>query len=210
MKTRAILLALPVLLAISSCTRDNRTSVDVQSICFPTKDCTFGATCDTNVIGGFSMDVALTPVAEMFLQVANRLADNANAQQGKTNTNDAHIDGVTVEYSGLALPSLSYDASNQLVPTAGHAVVAINPIWARTLAEYNALLTAVPAGTSKSVVAKIRLRGYLTDGSRWETGDFRTAIELCNGCLSPAPCPAGELTCPFAGVDPVTCGTTSG
>jgi hypothetical protein len=210
MKTRAFLLALPLLLAPTSCTRDNRGSIDVQAICFPPTDCKFGSTCDQLVIGGFVMDVGVTNAAEMFLQVDNRLLDNASKEQGRTNTNDAHIDGVSVEYSGLALPSLTYDATNQFIPTNGQAVIAVFPVWARTVTEWAALQTAVPAGASRSVVAKIRLRGYLTDGSRWETGEFRTGMTLCNGCLPADPCPPDKLACPFAGVDPVSCGTTGG
>jgi len=44
MKTRALLLALP-LVALASC-RDNRASITIQDICYPTKTCVFTDKCE--------------------------------------------------------------------------------------------------------------------------------------------------------------------
>jgi hypothetical protein len=211
MKTRAaLLLALPVLLlATASCRVDNRASVDVQAICFPGTDCKFGPTCDKQIIGNVTMDLGLTPTARVFLQVSNRLVDNGDKSVGRTNTNDAHIDQVAVEYSGLPVPGVTYDVSNQWVPTGGSAVIGIDAVHA-TLPVYSALAAAVPAGGSGVLVAKIRLKGYFSDGSRFETGEFPTAIDVCNGCLSPNRCGVGTIACPMEGMDPISCGTTGG
>jgi hypothetical protein len=208
MKTRALLLALPALL-LASCHVDNRASVDVQGICFPAANCTFTSTCDAFTIGAVTMDVALTSRVELFLQVANQMASNANPATGKLNTADAHIDQVAVAYTGIPVPAISYDVTNQYVPANGTAVIGVFSVYP-SAATYAALLAAVPPGTSSPLVANLRLRGYRDDGTRFETGEFSTAIQVCNGCLSSSPCSAGKSACPSVGIDPISCGTVGG
>lgn len=206
MKTRAQLLALPILIATIASCRDNRASIEIESICFPSDDCTFGATCDKQVIGFTTMDVSQVSGAVLFLQVANQLTDNANKDTGRTNTNGAHIDQVAVEY-GSTLPRDVYDLSNQRIPSGGTAVIALDAIRPSTAASA-ALQAFAPPGTVRSLVTKIRLRGYYDDGSRFETGEFPTAIQVCNGCLPTSACAAGKVACPSDGMDPVGCGST--
>ncbi|HEX9244274.1 MAG TPA: hypothetical protein VF875_17655 [Anaeromyxobacter sp.] len=199
MKRLALVLSI---VALASC-RDNRASIVIQDICFPSDDCSFTGKCDTSLNGTPIVDVSLVHQLELFLQLENQLANNANLGAGKTNTNDAHVNEVVVSYEGVALPRDVFNVGNHLVPTNGTTVLGVEVIRYSTtnVAMLNA---AAPAG----LVAKIRLRGYFDDGSTFETGDFTTAVTLCVGCLSATPCAAGKAACPFAGMDPIGCGST--
>jgi hypothetical protein len=211
MKTRALLLALPIVaVAVASC-RDNRASVTIQDICYPTKDCAFADKCDKRLIGAAIVDATGADQGEVvtFLQVANQLADNSSADLGRTNTNDAHLDQVAIEYEGAGLPKDVYNLSNVRVPTAGSTVVQIEAI--RGQAATQAALAAFAASAARpQLVANVRLRGYFDDGSRFETGEFPIAVDVCSGCVAAATCGAGQQACPnVAGMEPTVCGSTN-
>jgi len=211
MKTRALLLALPVL-ALAGCTRQNHASVAIQAICYPTDTCTFSSTCTNSVIGTPIVDVSANGgTTEFFLQVANQLPDNSDKDAGRVNTNGAHVDQVSVSYDQVGLPTDSYYTSNMVIPADGTNVIAV---WAtRAWVGNNAtiLQDAVAAGGGVAeLVAKIRLRGYYDDGSTFETGEFKMGVNVCDGCLNLPFCPPGKSACPFEGMEPVGCGTTGG
>jgi hypothetical protein len=204
MNTRALLLALP-LVVLGSC-RDNRVSVDIQQICYPTDNCTFAATCDKQLIGAPRIDTSATNASvKIPLQVANHMPDNTDVPSGRLNSNDAHFDQVAIEYEGAALSRDVFDLSNQRVPAGGTAVVMFDVVrswnWGALQDAYN--------GGARSVIAKIRLRGYTDDGARFETGEFPTAFKLCSGCV--LGCPADKpFACPSYAMDPQTCYSTAG
>lgn len=209
MKTRAPLLALGLVAAagaLVSC-RGNRASVQIQQVCFPSDDCKFGSTCDIQFIGYPAVDAdAGTGELWLFLQIENQLPDNADPTLGRLNTNDAHLDEVAVEYEGAPLPKDTYPLPNQRVPASGTAVVSVEPI--RGSAAKAAILTAYsPTAQPRDMIAKVKLRGYFDDGSRFETGEFPVTIRVCTGCLPTNPCGA-QAACPIAGMEPVACGTT--
>lgn len=204
MKTRALLLALPAVL-LGSC-RDNRVSVDIQQICYPTAECSFGATCDKVVLGTPLLDVAsLTANAPgvLVLQLENQMPDNTNTATGRLNSNDAHIDQAAIEYEGGGLSRDVFNVGNHRIPAGGTATLGIEVVrWQNG----TPLRTAYGAGL-RSIVAKIRLRGYTDDGARFETGEFPATLDLCSGCVSACP-PDKEVACPTASMDPHTCLST--
>jgi hypothetical protein len=208
MKTRALLLALPaVVLAVAACKAENHASVNIQAICYPTTTCSFSSTCDKHIIGPVTMDFSRRTNAPLVLQVQNQLQDNSSTDTSRVNTHDAHVDQVSVDYSGLPLPSVTYDVTNQGIPANGNSVIMVAAIYPS--AANQAILQAAFPGTNQgtNLVAKIRLRGYYDDGSRFETGDFQTGLQVCNGCLSASPCGPGLDACPGIGMDPVACGS---
>jgi hypothetical protein len=188
-------------LALGSC-RENRASVVIEAICYPTADCTFSDKCDKVLIGSPRVNAGTAEVT-LLLQISNQLADNSSVDTGRTNTNDAHVTQVVVSYGGMLARDV-YNIGNQRVPTAGSTVIEVQAI--RPSAENAATLTAAASVASFSMVAKIQLRGYYDDGSTFETGEFPVAIDVCDGCI--AGCGAGELSCPVAGMEPSTCFTT--
>jgi hypothetical protein len=206
MKTRALPLALPLLLLLS-CTRENHASVAVQLICYPTDTCTFSSTCDKTLIGSALLDVSVSHSAMLFLQVENQLTDNTNKDSGLLNTNGAHVNQVSVSYDQVALPTDNYYVSNMGIPAGSKSVIAIDAV--RDLPQNFAALNAGGAA-NETLVAKIKLRGYYDDGSNFETGEFTTGIDLCAGCIPLPQCPAGNRACPFEGMEPVGCGTVAG
>lgn len=201
MKTRLAALAsaslLGALAGASGCV-DNRASVQAQAICMPTSDCTFAEKCDAQYIGYPTLDKGASALDELWLtiQVGNQMPNNANVELGRTNTNDAHIDETVVEYEG-AMGGEQSIGSNYLVPAGGTAVVSVK------LALSGATAGALAATTE--VVAHLRFRGYLDDGTRFETGDFPITVLVCASGCAPAAC--GGLTCPpdSEGQLPLTC-----
>lgn len=203
MKTRnavlASALALGAALFAHGCA-DDRASVQIQMVCFPTDDCTFSETCGAQYIGWVTLDTtqSANDVAWLFLQVENQLPDNSNANTGRLNTNDAHIDEVIVEYEGFPLPKVVI-GSNFTVLAGGTSVISVEAVTATGGA---ALDIANFAG---ELLAKIRLGGYYDDGTRFETGEFPVTIRVCAGCVG-ATC-GGLATCPPSseGQLPITC-----
>lgn len=200
MKTR--LAALALALAGAACTGDNNASIQVQQICAPTEDCTFAATCDMQYIGVVTMDTALTDQLWLFLQVNNHLADDADEQRGKLNTNDAYVEEYEVEYEGLAAPDVS-GRLQTLVPAGGSAVVSVFPIPSTV---------GAMIATTGDVIAKLRLKGKYADESSFETAQIDIPIRICSGCTAVPVCESGAaagLCPPNPGQLPVaaSCGT---
>jgi hypothetical protein len=197
MKTRfatlASVLALGAAVGANGCV-DNRASIQIQAICVPTDDCTFAETCDAQYIGYPTLDVGASAADRMWLvlQVENQLLDNGDPGTGKTNTNDAHVDETEIEYTGVALPT-ALVGSNYYVPAEGTAVISAEVI--PDVLQAGAALGAIaPTAEPREIVATIRMRGYLDDGSRFETGGYPITIRVCTGCVGSV-CGGGP-TCP--------------
>jgi hypothetical protein len=200
MKTRALLLALPILAL--SC-RDNGASVQIQDICYPAESCQFSNSCDRVLLGNPVIDLALGAgdgSLGLFVQVENQTRDNEDPDTQRTNTNDAHVDEIRIEYESVEIPTMTF-FTNQRVPANNTQVIG---------------LVAVPAGYQTQLAAAasepravVRMRGYFDNGSRFETAEFPIAVDLCIGCV--VACPADKLVC--GGNDgqyPKTCYDPSG
>jgi hypothetical protein len=203
MKTRALLLALP-LLAVASC-RDNRASVKIQSICAPTSDCTFSASCDQVYVGYPTLDTLANPNGslQLYFELKNDLPNNRDVLAGRLNTNDAHVDETVVEFTGPALAAATL-ATQHTVPAGGNTVVRIEVI-PQVLGARATLQAYAPTAVPRDLVANLRVRGYYDDGSRFETGEFPVAVRVCQGCVGTV-C-GGGATCPPSndGQLPISC-----
>lgn len=197
MKTRALLLALP-LLALAGC-RDNRASITLTGICALSTSCRFAGKCDAYYAGEPVIDAATSPTGYLpiFIEAENQMPDNADKNIRRTNTNDAHVDEIVVEYGGLALPR-QVMGTQQLVPAASSSVIGVNLIPA-SLGAQPALAAYAPTATTREMTATVTLRGYFDDGTRFETGEYPIAVQVCSGCLTPC---AVSTACP-PGVDGV-------
>lgn len=196
MKTRSALLAAPLaaVLAAGACA-DNRASIQIQAICYPTETCGGSGGCEQVLTGTPSLarDASATPAGNALvleLQVENQLPENGDPALGRVNTNDAHVDELHVEYEGAPFAPATRD-TNSWIPaeSVGTALVAI----------------PAPAYAADVLVkAKLRLRGYFDDGTRFETGEFPVAFAYCSGCGTA--CTTAETCPPGAGQqDPVVC-----
>jgi hypothetical protein len=204
MKTRALILALP-LVALAAC-RDNRASVNVQAICAVPDTCKFqSGTCDAVYISYPTIDAGMTDSLMLFIQVANQLPDITNIPNGRTNTNDAHVDQTVVDFEGPAL-SQAILQTNMRIPANGSSVIGIEVIPA-SINPAAALQAYAPAGLpARDMIANLKLRGYYDDGTRFETGEFPIGIRVCQGMgCSTVVCPAGTLYCPAPGQAPANC-----
>lgn len=192
MKRLALLLPL---LALAGC-RQNGASIQVQAICAPSSDCVFSSTCGTIALGNPRIDRAAASSLILIMQLENQLPDNADANVGRLNTNDAHVDEATVEYSGALTGKVTIPATGR-IPANGNQLVVVDAIPAAVAAR----LAPGPAYPLFNVVlAKIRIAGYYDDGSRFETAEFPVDIEVTTGGV--ATC-AGA--CPQPGQWPATC-----
>src|SRR5512138_39252 len=195
MKTRLAVLASCALLvavaALNGCA-NNRASVQVQAICFPTDDCSFQSECDAYFGGTAGINGTGTLV--LFLQVANQLPNNQNVSNGRLNTNDAHVTEIVIEYEG-AQNNTQYQGANSWVPAGGSTVVPLG-----------LLITATGA-----MVAHVRLNGHYDDGSSFETGEFPIAVAAGASACPSSACATAATTCPpgGAGQCPVACDASS-
>jgi hypothetical protein len=175
MKTRALLLVL-LFIALAGCTVKNP-SVQIQSICYPTDDCTFGDTCNKHLIGDPVVDPGASSSVVVYLQVSNQLSNNADERSMRVNTHDAHVEEIVI--SGLRLP-----ISSKWIPAEGSTVLGV----------------ALPAVAGKF---EVQLRGRFDDGSEFETAEFPIVVRTCSGCVGS--CDSGKVACPGPGQLPFTC-----
>jgi hypothetical protein len=167
--------------------------VALSAVCALTDDCTFAAECDAQYIGGYVFDSSLASQFWVPVQVNNRLVNNADASVGRVNSNDIHITSFNVAYSGFALASASTTV-NFRVPAAGAATVGMYIVPPQAAA------IAAPAVTHE-VVALVKAKGYVEDGTSFETGEFPVAFTWCDGCLAPF------FTCTAPDVPTLACGS---
>ena len=189
MKTRLALL-LP-LVALAACTADNNASVKVAGICLPPTDatnCVFSATCSGQYIGRNEIDIGVTNHLWLIVQVNNQLPDNKNLSNFRTNTNDAYVHEVVVEYPGTGLPTATSSIlGSAVVPANGTTVISVLAV-PESIGDTLRTSGAIPAGGSLDGVAKMRLKGVLGDTTKFETGDFEIPIRVCNGCVGAFAC----------------------
>jgi hypothetical protein len=176
MKTRALLLALP-LLGVAACT-DNGASIQIQQICAPSKDCTFSNKCDQAAMANPRLDTSVTSNLIVILQLANQLPDNSDADLKRLNTNNAHVDQAVVDYTGALSGSVTMDAQAS-IPAGGTQL-----IWIELIPSFlgTALTTTPPAYPDFIPVGtNLRLRGFYDDGTRFETAKFPLTVEVETG-----------------------------
>ena len=207
MKTRAFLLALPIL-ALGACA-DNRSTLTIQGVCAPKGTCTFSGKCDAFALGNPVLDPGAfgtaAPFLTLILQVENQLVDNSSSDLMRHNTNGAHVDEAVVEYSGLVSGKAVFGASGDIgansttviwvdvIPgVIGQTIPAAAPVWPMY----------------EEIQAKVRLRGYLDDNTRFETGEYPVTVQVSDtqtstvGGSGVATC-AGA--CPHVGQWPSAC-----
>lgn len=180
MKTRLAALALAT---VALACADNGASIQPFAICAPPDDvvCEFQSTCDAEHIGPLAMDPAQTTQLIVFMQVNNRLPNNEDLSAGRLNTNDAYVTDYEVDYEGAASGS-SAGRTQGVIQAGGSRIVEV---------------VLQPPAAAGQVVAKIRLKGKLTDQSEFETAEYETPIIVTP--LGPPSCPVGESvvsTCP--------------
>jgi hypothetical protein len=181
-------------------------TVAFNQVCAPpdATNCTFSATCDAQYIGPPTVDLGVTNLLWLTVEVHNQASDNTDEVIGRVNTQDAFLQEIDVSYSGgsLAIGDASTRVQ-QTVPANGTAVISIYPIPTSAGLGPGSL----GAGTSTTVIAKVKGKGIFGDGSSFETPDWEVPVTLCNGCLGAIACAAGQtlsLCPPNNGQAPLT------
>jgi hypothetical protein len=192
-------------LALLAGCRDNAASIEIFETCLPpapdttTGQCAYPATCAAQPLGTYMIDLAGTDILSAVMQVNNQLANNAKPDTGQVNTNDAHVDTFTVSYEvpGVSLASVVGPVQIQnTIPASGAGVVAVD-LLKLSAADFATLSAAAPV----HIVATMRLKGSIDDGSRFETAERKYGIDACVGCMGVPSCPTGNhaATCPGTG-----------
>jgi hypothetical protein len=149
---------------------------------------------------------------DLYVQLENQTPDNGNVDVGRTNTRDAQVDQVTIEYDGPAIPRQVMGA-NVWVPASSTQLIKIRVIPVG-YADDNGPLDAFASADGRELTARVRVGGFWYDGSRFETAEFPITVKACEGCLGSgcgalATCPpnsSGQL--PIVCMDPDSAGTT--
>ena len=175
MNTRIIpLLAVLAALTASGCA-DDRMSLEIRQTCYPTDTCVFSDTCDAQYLGTYTQ-VGANPL-RVYFEIANQVPNNGDLSTGRVNSNDAHVTGAAIAFSGGRSGSGTIPLSNQVVPAEGTAVIGVS----------------IPAGGSGKITAGISLTGYFDNGREFETGEFPFNYEVA----AIAACAAGTVqVCP--------------
>jgi hypothetical protein len=216
MKIRALAVLLP-LLALAGCADDN-VSMQVFGICAPPEDeCVFSGECEAYTLAPLRLDVAQSPFYWAFVEVHNQTAQNDDETAGRPNTHDAYVEEFTVEYEAPTLPGTRalptvtkrLESGPSVVPAEGTAVISVYPITA----EVGAIIRddRIADGGTYEVLAKVRLRGFFADQTRFETAEFPMPIQVCDGAgcadIDCDPLTAGVqppvAACPKLGQGPV-------
>jgi hypothetical protein len=190
MNLRPLVLAAALgLLGAAGCA-DNKMSLETYGICGMPETCSFSGKCDGYNIGAIGyFSAAGSAWLTVALEMHNQAPNNADAERGRVNSNDAHITGMRLEIDGPASGTIDLDVSNQAVPAEGTSV-----IFAYVLPP--ASVAALPSGT---YTVDVIFTGYYDNGRDIETPAFPIAVEVdaSGGTV---------YACPTAG-DIISCGT---
>lgn len=173
---RALLLLL--LAALAGCAKNNA-SIEMAGLCFPPDGCSFQSTCG-KFTPAETVDVSFlaSPRLLVPVEVHNQMSPNADSS-GHVNTNDATLEQVRVSWSvpGVAVSGVTSNIT-QTVPAGGTTVAFLELLDATAGGQLAAGVTGEVHGT-----ATVKLKGVTNGGSKFETGDYRIAVTVCNGCL---------------------------
>lgn len=175
LRTLTLLAALGLLPA---CAPD-RMSLEPYGLCTVTADCKFSSKCDTYLLGPLAYSQALNVALVQPIEMRNQSPDNANANVGRVNSNDAHITAYQVKY-GNGWPALTRYDGAQTVPAGGSSIVFA--------------VLAMP-GTPMPTTADVSFYGYYDNGREFVTEPYQIGLQAG---------PAGGYACAKAG-DIVTC-----
>ena len=128
------------------------------------------------------------------VQVRNQSADvsDNDTAAGRVNAHDAYLQQIDVTYTGGISPTST--RLQQWIPVNGSAVVAVYPIPRGAVG-----VPAPAAGTSVTVIARVKGKGIFGDGTAFDTPDYELPIRICNGCTGGIPvctAPAVPIACP--------------
>jgi hypothetical protein len=204
MKIRALAVLVP-LLALAGCA-DNNVSIQVFGICAPpAEECSFAGKCDAYTLDRLRLDVAQAGFYWALIEVHNNTGNNQDNSAGRPNTHDAYVEEFSVEYELPLIPGTTpaiptmvterVESGPTVVPAEGTSIVSVFPI---TPAVATALRDRLTTETVE-VVAKVRLRGFYADQTRFETAEFPLPIQVCDGagCVPLLDCDAT-----LAGIQP--------
>jgi hypothetical protein len=184
MKSR--LLALSILaLGATGCV-DDRASLEIYGICGMNEDCTFSDTCDIYHMGTVDFATGGSMLMLAF-ELHNQLPNNEDLAAGRVNSNDAHVDGGSVEFKvdGTVVSTWGFLTGNSVIPAEGSGLV-----WT-----YLAPST-LPAGFVYT--AELTLTGYYDNGNDFETGPFPIGVRVFAAGTTFCPATAPDA-CPGTG-----------
>jgi hypothetical protein len=198
MKTRNFAAAI-LALGLSACSAEY-SAVGIQAICAPpapdptTGACLYPATCAATFAGTPLLDATTAKLDfRLPFQLNNLLVSNANAADGRVNTNDAFVQSFEMTYPGTTLPTQTITAA-VTVPTAGSSGALISLIPVGSFA-----VIAPPGATATTrIQVNVRAHGVLASQDSFTTAWFQVPVDVCSGCLAGSICPPGSIlaTCP--------------
>ncbi|GEJ55633.1 hypothetical protein [Anaeromyxobacter diazotrophicus] len=189
-RTLPLLAALGLAAGVAGCGRDNRGSVAMTAMCFPstpdstTGACSLQATC-TAVLANGALWVNLGTTGgtlEYPIQIDNERPNNADVPSGRTNTAYAIIERFDMKYqaTGFTLPS-AFASQTVTVPASGTTVAEVQLIPAATGV---ALAAVLPAGPT-DVLVEVSAHGRYGDDSPFDTAPYQVPVSVTVGPPGP-------------------------
>jgi hypothetical protein len=134
-----------------------------------------------------TLDLGVRDSYTAILLIGNQLIQRGDPLAVRVESSRIHLNGAVVrvtnpdgseihEFTSMATGFADPENNNQ----PGYGIVAVTAIDTETK---NRLQGAVAGGTTKLVVAVIRVFGTTLGGEDIESGDFNLPIRVCNGCL---------------------------
>jgi hypothetical protein len=184
---KVLALATTALTGLSACVENDVSLFVVGILAADAPDCVYKADPGSDLRLSGTMDVGFTRTYSAVVLVANQLSPRGNKQQLRSETMGFHIRGGEVRLT---------DSTGNLIkefstPASGHS----SPSTSNTPGYGMASLTLVPAevggdlagridpGSSRTIIAEIRIFGTTDGGTEITSGFANYNIEVCHNCL---------------------------
>ncbi|ABC80422.1 hypothetical protein [Anaeromyxobacter dehalogenans] len=189
MKTRLATLFLAA--AALACKVDNNASIQVVALCAPPAE-----TCGTE--GGCDAYLASQPFLyleggtnylELFVEMTNQLADNADPSAGRLNTNDAYLEKYRLTYRSAFFNYADYDYPASGILRAGSTSAPIVRLIPETISAPLSAAMAAAGATTGLVEVGLTITGHYASGDSFEVGGVTFPVDVHNDAFPGYTCP---------------------
>ena len=200
-------LAVGVVAAVATACVENKGSIYVQGIMAPPipqpgQPCTYTPQASSTTLFQGTLDVGFADSYTAVFLVGNQMVQRGSASQVRAESSRVQLLGGVVRLTDTtgaqvanftALGSGYAEAASGNTP--GYGAIALTVIDPATVE--NVLRPAVSNGSSKRLIANVKVYGQTLGGLRVESGEYPFPVDVCAGCL--VRIPADAPTCVSSG-----------
>jgi hypothetical protein len=181
-----------VAVVVTACV-ENKGSIFVQGIMAPPtpqvgQACTYAPQASSSTLFSGTLDVGFSDSYTPVFLIANQMVQRGSSSQVRAESSRVQLLGGVVRLTDTAGAQLANftalgsgyaDASSGNTP--GFGAIALTVIDPATVEKV--LRPAVANGSSKRVIAYVKVYGQTLGGLRVEAGEYPFPIDVCSGCL---------------------------